>query len=201
MDDVEEILGYLSFAELSDPDICSSTTTGPLSHRSLSSSPPARTLTDRPDSMFALSVSPRENPLESSAAEGRASRSVPCRLRSRRGTPLGNLLQITVPLERVESQLSCARSVVYTSLREALEHAATGSLSFDSFQLVRLADERPLSALAMYLFEHRELVREFSLDEHKLRNFLLRCASPPPWSCIRCPAISTGSVATYRLCI
>ena len=62
----------------------------------------------------------------------------------------------------------------YSSTNEALEHAASGSRSFDSFQLNELTGGRPLSTLAIYLFEHSGVMAELGLDARKTSNFCSR---------------------------
>lgn len=56
--------------------------------------------------------------------------------------------------------------------------AKAGHWQFDTFQLEDVTDGRPLSALAMYLFQEAGLVEEFKLDV----KVLLR------YSSIACPS-------------
>jgi hypothetical protein len=180
MEDVEDILGFLSFSEFSEMECAGppGAAAGASSHQApLGSSP--RSEFWESECLFGPATSPRETEAAADATDEPTGGKAP--LKHRRGTAMRNLMEITVPLERVESELtSCGHYVAYKSLGEALQHAASGSLSFNSFQLSALAEGRPVSALAFHLFEHRRLIADLGLDSHKLKSFLISCARPPP---------------------
>jgi len=92
-------------------------------------------------------------------------------------TPLRNLPGVTGPLDRVIGLLAvdptASKLPSYGSVEEALGHALSGSLSFDSFQLHKLTSGRPLSTLALHIFKEESLIEHLKLNEKKLYNFLL----------------------------
>jgi len=67
---------------------------------------------------------------------------------------------------------SCAPSSKVLRLVKPLLHAATQSWETDTLCLAELSDNRPLSILAMHLFEHHDLVNFFGMDRSKLERFL-----------------------------
>jgi cAMP-specific phosphodiesterase 4/calcium/calmodulin-dependent 3',5'-cyclic nucleotide phosphodiesterase len=58
------------------------------------------------------------------------------------------------------------------SIVKPLLAAATLDWEIDVLSLAELTDNRPLSTLAMHLFEHHDLIAAFQMDRSKLLNFL-----------------------------
>lgn len=86
-----------------------------------------------------------------------------------------NLERIVHPLDKLLSKDNWDPAVrKYHSIEEALQHAGTGSLAFDAFQLDALTNGCPLSTLAMYLFSENRLIEDLGLDEVKTQNFFVR---------------------------
>jgi len=89
---------------------------------------------------------------------------------------MSNLYSIIEPLHRLltgpgASTLRDPEMKQYATVAEALEHAATGSLAFDSHQLNHLTDGHPLSALAMFLFRSDDIFGKLGLNEAKAQSF------------------------------